>query len=86
MTLSQDNARRSADRASEAAIRAQSAEFQLDTAHQQLDDAVIAKARAEGELNAYKTELSGVVEMSKKHPATQPTSLVGRLTAALAGN
>jgi hypothetical protein len=85
MTLSQDNARRSADRASEAAIRAQSAEFELETAHHQLDDAIVAKARADGELNAYKTELSTVVEMTRK-PATQPTSLVGRISAALSGN
>jgi len=86
MTLSQDNARHAADMASDAAIRAQSAQFELETAHHQLDDAIVAKARAEGELNAYKTELSNVVEMTKKHAASQPTSLVGRLTAALAGN
>jgi hypothetical protein len=85
MTLSQDNARRSADNAAQAAERADSAQANLNAEHEQLDNAVIAKAKAEGELNAYKTELFGVVEMTKKRPATQPSTLVGRLTQAFVG-
>jgi hypothetical protein len=86
MTLSQDNARRSADNAADAAQRAQTAQADLSAEHARLDDAIIAKAKAEGELNAYKTELANVVQLTQKRPATQPTSLVGRLTAALEGN
>jgi hypothetical protein len=85
MTLSQDSARRAADNAAESAERARVAEGDLNTEHDQLDTAIVAKAKAEGELNAYKTELSGVVEMTKKRPATQPSTLVERLTQAFIG-
>ncbi len=85
MTLSQSDARRSADNAAQSADRAKIAEFNLGTEHDRLDSAIIARAKAEGELNAYKTELSSVVELTHKTPATKPSNLVERVTQAFIG-
>jgi hypothetical protein len=49
-------------------------------------NADLARAKAEGELAAYKTELSGVVGLTAKRPATtQPASLFERLMQASIG-
>ncbi len=54
-----------------------------ECAHQ----ADVAKAKAEGELAAYKTELSGVVALTSKRTATsQPGGILSRLTQAFSGN
>jgi hypothetical protein len=97
ITTAQSDARRASDKAvvaSDSAIRAveeaKLAKAELDAQRQQLgeqlDAALIAKAKAEGELAAYKTELSSVVEMTQKRPATQPSTFIGRMTQAFVGN
>jgi hypothetical protein len=49
-------------------------------------NADLARAKAEGELAAYKAELSGVVALTAKKPATsQPTTLLQRLLQASIG-
>jgi hypothetical protein len=85
MTTSQDSARRSSDSAALAAQRAQSAETALTIQQQQLNDAVLARAKAEGELNAYKGELKDVVKLTQKPPSTQPTTFIGRMSQAFIG-
>ncbi len=69
-------------------------EAQRDTERQRAQAAEIAahnadtaRAKAEGELTAYKMELAGVIGMTGKKPAsTQPNNLVQRLTEAFLGN
>jgi hypothetical protein len=85
MTASQDSARRASDNAALAAQRAQAAESTLTLQQQQLNDAILARAKAEGELNAYKSELKDVVKLTHKAPGTQPTSFIGRMSQAFAG-
>ena len=85
MTTSQDNARRASDNAAQAAQRAQAAESALSIQQQQLNDAILARAKAEGELNAYKEGLKDVVQMTRKVPDTQPTSFIGRMGQAFIG-
>ncbi len=86
MTTSQDSARRSADNAAAAAQRAQAAETALSIQQQQLNDAILARAKAEGELNAYKGELKDVVKLTQKAPGTQPTTFIGRMSQAFIGD
>jgi hypothetical protein len=91
ITQSQADARRASDSAATAAIAAKAAQDQLAVQNQKLDNALadrdralLAKAKSEGELAAYKTELSGVVKLTGK-PTTKPTALE-RMTQALLGN
>jgi hypothetical protein len=94
ITNAQSDARRASDKAvvaSDSALRAvdeaKTVKADLDTKKQQLDAALIAKAKAEGELAAYKTELSGVIKLSQpRAAATQPSTFVGRMTQAFIGN
>jgi hypothetical protein len=86
ITTAQSDARRASDNAMRAAEEARLAQENLSTERNQLNAAEIAKAKAEGELAAYKTELSGVVELTRKPPATQPTTFVKRITEAFVGN
>lgn len=85
ITTSQADARRASDSAALAAERARSAESNLTDERARLDDAILARAKAEGELNAYKSELAGVVQMTRKPAATQPSSFIGRMTEAFLG-
>ncbi len=85
ITQSQADARRAADNAAQSAERARIAEAHSEADHNRLDDAILARANAEGELKAYKTELNAVVEMTKPKPAaTQPTTFIKRLSDAFA--
>jgi hypothetical protein len=85
ITAAQADARRASDNAVRAADDARVAQAALNIERDRLDEAAVARAKAEGELAAYKTELSGVVELTKKHPATQPTNLIQRMTQAFVG-
>jgi hypothetical protein len=89
ITAARADAKLASDRASQAALAAREAQTARDNERNKFDDAIIARAKAEGELAAYKTELSSVVEETKKQqeqrPATQPTNIVARLAAAFAG-
>ena len=88
------DARRNAEQADSARQTQASAEAQRDTERQHAQtadtaahNADIARAKAEGELAAYKMELSGVVGMTAaKKPSTQPNTLVHRLTQAFIGD
>ncbi len=98
ITAARADARLAGDRASQAAEAAKTA--QIDRDHErtsaqidrerdraQFDDAIIARAKAEGELTAYKTELATVVEQTRKAtPTTKPADLVSRLAQAFAGD
>jgi hypothetical protein len=77
---------RSSDDARQAAEEARMAQMALTAERDQAENAAIARAKAEGELAAYKTELSGVVQLTNKRPATQPSNLVQRMTQAFIGN
>ena len=89
ITAAKADAKLASDRANQAAQAAREAQTARDNERNKFDDAIIARAKAEGELAAYKTELSSVVEETKKQqeqrPATQPTNIVARLAAAFAG-
>jgi hypothetical protein len=91
ITQSQADVRSASDTAQRAAITAKAAQDQLVLQNQKLDaaltdrdTALLARAKSEGELAAYKTELSGVVKLTQK-PTTKPTALE-RMTQALLGN
>jgi hypothetical protein len=93
ITQNQADVRRASDSAAGAVLEARTTRQQLavqtdklDTALADRDSAMLAKAKAEGELAAYKTELSGVVQMTQKHPATQPTGLIKRMAQAFIGD
>jgi len=58
----------------------------LTAVRDQEETTAIARAKAEGELAAYKTELSGVVQLTNKHPATQPANVLQRMTQAFIGD
>jgi hypothetical protein len=92
ITQSQADVRRASDSAAAAALDAKAAQQQLaaqndklDSALTDRDNALLAKAKAEGELAAYKTELLGVVKLTTAPPATQP-GLIRRMTSAFIGN
>jgi hypothetical protein len=89
ITAARADAKLASDRASQAAQAAREAQVDRDSERNKFDDAILARAKAEGELAAYKTELSSVVEETKKQqeqrPTTQPTNIVARLAAAFAG-
>jgi hypothetical protein len=57
-----------------------------DYERSRFDDAIVARAQAEGELTAYKSELVTAVEQARNRPTTQPVNLVARLTQAFAGD
>ena len=77
---------RASDNAARLAEEAKMAQTALTTERDQAETAAIARAKAEGELAAYKTELSGVVQMTNKRPATQPTNVLQRMTQAFIGD
>lgn len=86
ITNARADARLASDRAVQAADLARTASKERDTERDKFDDAIVARAKAEGELIAYKTELATVVEQTRKPaPATQPTNLVARLAQVFAG-
>jgi hypothetical protein len=100
ITAARADAKLASDRASQAALAAREAQVDHDrdrtkfdaaivAERNKFDDAIIARAKAEGELAAYKTELASVVDETKKpqeqRPTTQPANLVARLAAAIAG-
>jgi hypothetical protein len=93
ITNAQSDARRASDKAvlaSDNAVKAvetaKSAQSALDEERERANTAIIAKAKAEGELAAYKTELSGVVQLTQKKPTSQPSTFVGRMTQAFIGD
>jgi hypothetical protein len=86
ITAAKGDARLASDRAVQAAEIAKKAEIDRDAERTRFDDAIVARAQAEGELAAYKSELATEVEQSRKRPTTQPADLVERLTQAFAGD
>jgi len=90
ITSAKADAKIAAAHAMEAADRAKTAVVDRDAERAKYDTAVIARAKAEGELTAYKTELAAVVEQTKQQqkqaPATQPTNIVARLAQAFVGD
>jgi len=90
ITTAKADARLAADRAAQAVEQSRSAQQDRDRERNKFDDAIVARAKAEGELSAYKGELASVVEQTKKQqeqrPATQPANLVARLAQAFAGD
>jgi hypothetical protein len=86
ITAAKADARLAADRAAQAVEQSRSAQQDRDRERNKFDDAIVARAKAEGELAAYRTELATVVEQSKKPaPATQPANLVSRLAQVFVG-
>ena len=94
ITRSQDDVRHASDSARNAADDVKNAQAQiasqddkLDTALKDRDSALIAKAKAEGELAAYKSGLGSVIRATQKPvvPATQP-GLIQRMSQAFIGN
>lgn len=81
ITSAKADARLAVDRAAQAAEMAKTAAAERDTERSRYDLAIVAQAKAEGELVAYKTELATVVEQTRRQsaPATQPVNLVARL-------
>jgi hypothetical protein len=74
------------DQAERAADEARQTKDQLAAVQTKSVEEATARAAAQGELAAYKTELTSVVDMTKKHnPTTQPTTLIHRLSEAFAG-
>jgi hypothetical protein len=61
ITRAQGDARVAAERAIEATDAAKSAAADRDTERSRFDDAMVERAKAEGELTAYKAELAGAV-------------------------
>jgi hypothetical protein len=86
ITRAQGDARLSAERASVAADTAQTVMADRNTERARLDDAIVAQAKAEGELTAYKAELASAVERPGNRPTTQPANLIARLEEAFVGN
>jgi len=86
ITTAQADARRASDNAVRAAEEARIAQTALTAERDKVDAATIARARTEGELAAYKTQMSGIVESSQKHPTSQPANLIERMTQAFIGN
>ena len=74
------------DRAGNAETAARSASSELALLRTDLAAATVGRAKAEGELAAYKGGLETVVEQTRPRPATQPTGFLNRLTQAFAGN
>lgn len=86
ITLSRADARQASDRAAQAAELATLARQQVDTSRAALDMQTIARAKAEGELAAYKAGLATVIKQNRPaRPATQP-SLMARLGEAFVGD
>jgi hypothetical protein len=85
-TKAQGDARVSAERAIEASEAARSAMADRNAERSRLDDAMIARAKAEGELTAYKAELVSSIERPGNRPTTQPANLIARLEQAFVGN
>jgi hypothetical protein len=82
-SVNADNARLIAIRATDDARQAQ-ALVQIERNRSQSAD--IARAKAEGELAAYKAELSDIDVLSVRRPATtRPTNFVERMTQAFMG-
>ena len=77
---------RASDNAAQSAQEAKMAQQALTAVRDQEETTAIARAKAEGELAAYKTELSGVVQLTNKHPATQPANVLQRMTQAFIGD
>ncbi len=73
------------ERAAQAAAVARQASIDRDSERARFDDAIVARARAEGELTAYQSELANVQE-KQKSPTTRPANLVARLAQAFAGD
>ena len=75
------------DQAERAADDARQAKDQLAAVQVKSIQEVTARANAQGELAAYKTELTSVVDMTTKKAVTttQPTTLIHRLSEAFAG-
>jgi hypothetical protein len=86
ITAARGDARLASDRAAQAAELARIAEFDRDAERARFDDAIVARAKAEGELTAYKSELSSVVQQTSFRPTTQPSNIMTRLTQAFAGD
>ena len=87
ITASRADSRLSGERAADAVQSSWTARSERDALRARLDDAETARAKADGELTAYRTELAAYVEQTKpRAPATQPTNLVSRLTQAFAGD
>jgi hypothetical protein len=87
ITAAQADARLAGERAQSAAAMAQTAQADRDTERSRYDEAIVASAKAQGELTAYKTELSTVVAQTQRRAAatTQPVNLMSRLAQAFAG-
>jgi hypothetical protein len=86
ITAARGDARLASERATQAAEAARIALVDRDTERARFDDAIVARARAEGELVAYKSELTTAVTLAHGRPTTQPADLVTRLTQAFAGD
>jgi hypothetical protein len=67
-------------------VTARTATAELVETRTQLAQATEGRAKAEGELTAYKAGLATVVEQTRPRPTTQPATLFGRLTQAFAGD
>jgi hypothetical protein len=85
-TKAQGDARVAAERAIQASSAAKSAMADRNADRAQLDEAIIARAKAEGELTAYKVELAASVEKPGNRPTTQPATLIARLEQAFVGD
>jgi hypothetical protein len=86
ITSARGDARLASDRAAQSAELARIAQFDRDAERARFDEAIVARARAEGELTAYKSELVTVVQQASNRPTTQPANLMARLTQAFAGD
>jgi hypothetical protein len=85
-TKAQGDARVAAERAIQASSAAKSAMADRNADRAQLDEAIIARAKAEGELTAYKVELAASIEKPGNRPTTQPATLIARLEQAFVGD
>ncbi len=86
ITRSEGDARLSAERATRAADEANAATADRNAERARLDEAIVAQAKAEGELTAYKAELASTIERPGNRPTTQPVNLIARLEEAFVGN
>jgi excisionase family DNA binding protein len=73
------------DNADRALSDARQAQATLEELRVRAVESAKGESKAQGELAAYRTELSSVVDLTRKRPTTQPANLIQRLSEAFAG-
>jgi hypothetical protein len=86
VTAARANAQRATENADRALSDARQSQATLEELRIRSVESAKGESKAQGELAAYRTELSSVVDMTRKRPTTQPTSIIQKLSEAFAGD